>query len=100
MYKDIISYTLSEGTSLEHLLEVAGKVRNLWMKEQEWCQGWEITQDVEGNLTDIVYRASKEHADQANKNMATMANAQEWMACYDMSSISSKGVQIKKSFSA
>lgn len=92
MYKDIISYELAEGVSHEHLLEVAKKVVDGWMKQQEGFVKWEICKDKEGAYTDIVHWVSKEAAKAAEAQMANLPNAVEWMGCYKQGSISTKNL--------
>jgi len=98
MYKDIISYELAEGVSHEHLLEVAARVVNDWMKNQEGFVKWEICKDKEGAYADVVHWESKEAAKAAEAQMASVPNAAEWMGCYKQGSISSKNLTTLNTF--
>ncbi len=100
MYKDLITYKLADEITHEHLLEVAQKVRDSRMSKQDWCLWREITTDSDGEFHDIVTWNSKEDAEKANTDMPNADHAQEWFACYDMSSIKSSGVTQKASFSS
>lgn len=92
MYKDIISYELAENVTKEHLIHVAEKVVNNWMKKQTGFIKWEITENKDGSLTDIVYWKSKEDAKNAEQDMVNIPNAHEWFGCYKQGSISSKNL--------
>ena len=92
MYKDIISYELAENVTKEHLIHVAEKVVNNWMKKQAGFIKWEITENKDGSLTDIVYWKSKEDAKKAEQEMVNIPNATEWFGCYKQGSISSKNL--------
>lgn len=92
MYKDIISYELSENVSKAHLISVAKQMVNDWMKKQPGFIKWEITEHTDGSLIDIVYWETKDAAKQAEKEMVNIPNAGEWFGCYKQGSISSKNV--------
>ena len=92
MYKDIISYELAENITKEHLISVAKKVVNDWMKKQSGFIKWEITEHTNGSLIDIVYWETKEAAKEAEKEMVNIPNSSEWFGCYKQGSISSKNV--------
>lgn len=98
MYKDIISYELAEGISKEHLLKVAEKVVNEWMKKQPGFIKWEINTDKNGAYVDLVYWESKEVAKLAEKEMNNIPNGAEWFGCYKLGSISSKNIDLMASF--
>jgi hypothetical protein len=92
MYKDIISYKLANGISKEHLISTSKQVHKEWMSKQPGFIKWEITNDKEGNFIDIVYWKSKEAAQQAEKDMINIPNGNEWFACFETDSISSKNL--------
>ncbi|MFT4834174.1 MAG: hypothetical protein ACI83W_000442 [Marinoscillum sp.] len=98
MYKDIISYELEEGVSLEELKKVAALVSKDWMQKQAGFIKWEITINQDGVYQDIVHWESKEAAKEAEKTMANMPHAAEWFACYKPGSISSKNLTTLASF--
>lgn len=92
MYKDIISYELAENVTEEHLMNVARKVYDDWMKEQPGFVKWQIHRGKDGSYTDIVYWMDEEDAKEAEKTMAGMPHSAEWYACYKPGSISSKNL--------
>ena len=92
MYKDIIGYELAEGVSQEHLIAVAERIVNEWMRTLPGFVRWEIHTNKDGGYTDIVHWKSKEDAMLAEKEMAALPNAGEWFACYKQGSISSKNL--------
>lgn len=92
MYKDIISYELAEDVSIEHLIAVAKKVVEAWMKDQNGFIKWEIHNDKNGNYTDIVYWESEQDAKNAEKEMANIPNAADWYRCYKKGTIASKNL--------
>lgn len=98
MYKDLISYSLAQWVTHEQLATIADKVWTDWMSGQEWCVGREINTDNDGGYTDIVYWMSKDAADKAQEAMWNNPHAEAWYACYDMSSISSKGLTAQTTF--
>lgn len=90
MYKDIISYKLSDSTTEEQLLKVAGQVVNNWMKQQPGFIKWEINAEKDGNYTDVVHWESEAAAQKAELAMANIPNAAEWYSCYKSDTISTK----------
>lgn len=92
MYKDIISYELAENVTKAHLINIAEKVVNNWMKKQAGFIKWEITENKDGSLVDIVYWKTKEDAKNAEKEMVNIPNANEWFGCYKQGSISSENL--------
>lgn len=98
MYKDIISYELSENTTKTRLLEVASHVYNDWMKLQDGFIKWEIHENKQGGFTDLVYWATEAAAKEAEKSMMTMPHAMDWIGCYKEGSISSINVHNIASF--
>jgi hypothetical protein len=92
MYKDIISYELSDDTTAEQLIKIAGQIVNDWMKNQDGFVKWEIHTNSDGSYTDIVYWESKEHAKQAEAAMVNIPNAAEWYSCYKEGTIASKNL--------
>jgi hypothetical protein len=92
MYKDIISYELAAGITKEHLMAVAKKVVDNWMKNQAGFIKWEICENNDGGLTDVVFWESKEAAKNAEKEMANIPNAGDWFACYKSGTITSKNL--------
>ncbi len=98
MYKDIISYELAEGKSEEHLLNIAGKIVESWMKNLPGFIKWEINRGKGNVYTDIVYWQSEADAKNAEKEMANIPNAGEWYECYKEGSISFKNLSLIKEF--
>lgn len=98
MYKDLISYELAEGVSLDQLKSVAIKVHSDWMSKQKGFVSWEINETGDGSLMDIVVWESKEDADLSNEKMAGMPHGGEWMACYKMKTIKSTKLYTKIHF--
>ena len=94
MYKDIITYELSDGTSQEQLLEVAQKVVSNWMKKQEGFLKWEIHTNSNGSYSDLVYWRSKEDAKKSEADMGNNPHGAEWFGCYKPESISSKNLNL------
>ena len=94
MYTDIISYKLAEGVSEEHLLEVAGKIIEGWMRKLNGFIKWEIHKNTDGSFTDVVYWESKEDAKKAEGEMANIPNAMDWYGCYDRDSIDCKNLNL------
>jgi hypothetical protein len=92
MYKDIISYQLSEHTTQEQLLTVAKRIVDEWMKTQPGFIKWEINVNSDGSYTDIVYWKSEADAKASEKDMINIPNASEWFACYKEGSLASKNV--------
>ena len=88
MYKDVISYELAEGITIQHLLSVVQMVIKEWMQHRPGYIKWEVHRNQNGNYTDIVYWESKEHAQEAEKEMLTIPHLTEWFACYKEGSIS------------
>jgi hypothetical protein len=98
MYKDIISYELSEGTSEDDLLKIAKQIVTDWMSKQPGFQKWEIHKNSDGSYTDIVYWESKEAAKESEKDMVNIPNAGEWYSCYKEGTISSKNLYLVGTF--
>ncbi|MFT6814923.1 MAG: hypothetical protein ACJAZ3_000819 [Sphingobacteriales bacterium] len=98
MYKDIITYELSENTTEEHLLKIAKQAVNDWMKNQEGFMKWEIHTNSDGSYTDIVYWRSKDDAKEAEKDMVNIPNAAEWFACYKEGTLASKNLTLVVEF--
>lgn len=94
MYRDIISYELSEGTSQKQLLEIAQQIVTDWMKNLPGFIKWEIHTNSDGSYTDIVYWESKQDAKNAEKEMANIPNAADWFGCYKEGTISSKNISL------
>lgn len=92
MYKDVISYKLAENVTEEHLLNVAGKIIKSWMSKQPGFIKWEIHKNSNGGYTDIVYWESKDDAKKSEADMVNIPNANDWFACYEEGSISSKNL--------
>lgn len=92
MYKDVISYKLSENISEEQLLNVANDIAKNWMSKQSGFIKWEIHKNNDGGYTDIVYWKSKDDAKKAEADMVNIPNANEWYSCYEEGSISSKNL--------
>jgi len=90
MYKDIISYSLADNISEEHLIKVASQIVNDWMKSLPGFISWEINTNSDGTYGDVVSWETKEAADNATKEMVNIPNAGDWYACYKEGSISSK----------
>ena len=98
MYKDIISYELTEGVSKEDLLKIAEKVSDSWMKHQSGFIKWEIHTETDGSFTDIVYWKSKQHAKSAELSMMNMPHAADWFACYKEGSINARNLTLLADF--
>ena len=98
MYKDVINYKLAEWVTQEHLLKVAKEVYDTWMSSQQWFVSREMHTDEDGEYFDIVTRDSKTSADTSNEDMANMPNADQRFACYEMTSINSKGITVQATF--
>lgn len=98
MYKDVISYELAENVSQEHLIKVANRIVNDWMKPLPGFIKWEIHGNADGSFTDIVYWESKEAVQNAEKEMVNIPNAGEWFSCYKEGSISSKKLTLVATF--
>ena len=98
MYKDIITYQLSNGVNEEQLLTIAAQILDRWMKNQPGFIKWEIHKESTDSYIDIVYWESKNDAKAAEKEMQNIPNANEWYACYKEGSISSKNLEMLHSF--
>ena len=98
MYKDIITYELAEGVTEEHLINVAKKIIDGWMKSLKGFQKWEIHSLDDNSYTDIVYWDSKEAAKLAEADMMKMPNAAEWFMCYKEGTIEGKGLSLIANF--
>ncbi len=98
MYKDVINYKLAEWVTQEYLFKVAKEVYDTWMSTQQWFVSREIHTDEDGEYFDIVTRDSKASADTSNEDMANVPNADQRFACYEMTSINSKGITMQASF--
>lgn len=90
MYKDIITYELSENISQDKLIKIAKQIVNDWMKTQEGFISWEIHTNSDGSYSDIVCWESKDAAILAEKEMVNIPNASDWYNCYKEGTISSK----------
>ena len=91
MFIDIISYQLAEGVTEEHLHSAAEDIIKVWMKQQPGFIRWEINKNTDGDgYQDFVYWKNKDCADEATKNMGQIPTDHPWLACYDMSTVSSK----------
>jgi len=91
MYIDIISYKLAQNITHAQLLEAAQDIHNLWMKKQSGFIKWEINQTTLDNTVykDFVYWKDKASAELATQNMKDIPADHPWLACYDMTSVSS-----------
>lgn len=98
MYRDIIHYQLAENTSEQHLLKVAQKIIDDWMKQQPGFISWEIHKNEDSSYTDIVSWENKSDAKNAEKEMINIPNAQSWFACYKEGSISSSNLTLISKF--
>jgi len=98
MYKDIISYELADGITEDHLLKIAGQIVTDWMKKLPGFIKWEIHKDKDDKYVDIVTWNSTEDAKHAEKEMANIPNAGDWVACYKEGSISSKNISVLDAF--
>ena len=98
MYKDIISYNLGESVSEEHLLNVSSEILKSWMNKQQGFIKWEIHKNSDGGYTDIVYWESKVDAKKSEADMVNIPNANDWFACYEKGSISSKNLSLISTF--
>ena len=98
MYKDVINYQLADGVDEAQLIDVAEKIVHDWMKKQKGFLGWEINQNEDGSYTDIVSWESADAAKKAELAMVNIPNAGDWYACYNVESISSKKLTLKKRF--
>ncbi len=94
MYKDIISYELGENVTEEHLINVAKRVQDEWMKNQAGFIKWEIHTNSDGSYSDIVSWKSKEDAKTAENDMVNIPNAAEWYGCYKEGTITSTNLTI------
>jgi hypothetical protein len=92
MYKDIITYELSDGTTEAKLIGIAKQIVNDWMKNQHGFIKWEINSNSDNSYTDIVYWESKEAAKRAEEQMGNIPNASDWYGCYKQGTINSKGL--------
>lgn len=90
MYKDVISYRLAEGVTEEHLLRVASRILKDWMSKQSGFIKWEIHKNDDASYTDIVYWESKDAAKKSEADMVNVPNANDWYACYDQKSVTTK----------
>lgn len=82
MYKDIITYELAEGVTEEHLLKVATRIIDEWMKKLKGFVKWEINKLVDGSYMDLVSWETEADAKAAEAEMMNIPNAIEWFACY------------------
>ena len=98
MFKDIISYELAESVTEKHLLEVAKRVQEGWMKNQADFVKWEIHKSGNGSYSDIVYWESEEAMKNAEKEMGNIPNAGEWFACYKEGTIKGEKLSLVASF--
>lgn len=94
MYKDIISYELAENTTEQQLLNSTKQVLESWMEKQPGFLKWEIHSNRNGHYTDIVYWASREDAQAAEKEMVNIPNGAAWFACYKEGTIKSENITL------
>lgn len=99
MYKDLISYQLAQNISKEELLTIAKKVFDEWMVFQEGFIKWEINENSQGSFTDIVIWENKESCNKAHQNMSNCKHLNEWIKCYNPSTISNSPLEGISSFS-
>ena len=99
MYKDVISYELTEGTTREKLLDVAKRIYKDWMAKQKGFIKWEIHSNKDGSYTDIVYWESEEAAKEAEKDMINIPYAGEWFSCYKEGTTHSLNLTALETFS-
>lgn len=93
MYKDLISYELAEGVSVDQLKTVADTIVTTWMKKLPGFISWEINRVDSNAFIDIVSWETEADARNAEKEMANIPNAGDWFACYKEGTISSKAVK-------
>jgi hypothetical protein len=99
MYTDVINYKLAAWVTLEHLYKINKKVYDERMSSLEGFIKREIHTDEEGEYFDLVTRTSKEAAEKAYEAWApSNPYENERVACYDMTSINSKGLTCIKAF--
>ncbi len=98
MFKDLITYELAESVSEKHLLEVAKRVHDCWMKNQTGFVKWEIHKNRNGSYSDIVYWESEEAMKNAEKEMENIPNAGEWFACYKEGTIRGEKLSLVATF--
>lgn len=98
MHYDILSYRLADGVTHEQLVSVASRIIDERMADLPGFISREITQDPDGNYTDIVRRESAESAANAEKEMCNIPNANEWYRCYVLDSTSSQKLTVKASY--
>ncbi|MFT5618779.1 MAG: hypothetical protein ACI85I_002014 [Arenicella sp.] len=98
MFKDLINYELAESVTEKHLLEVAKRVQEGWMKNQAGFVKWEIHKSENGSYSDIVYWESEEAMKNAEKEMGNIPNAGEWFACYKEETIKGEKLSLVASF--
>ena len=93
MYIDIISYKLAETIDESKLREAAQDILEIWMKKQPGFLKWEINQNADKDgYQDFVYWQDEASAKAAQERMSDIPPDHPWLACYDMSTISSKAV--------
>jgi hypothetical protein len=81
---------LAKNITQDHLIKVASRIVNEWMKIQAGFINWEIHKDNNGGFTDIVCWKSEKDAKAAEQRMANIPNAIEWYGCYKEDTITSK----------
>ena len=93
MYIDIISYKLSENSDEDKLYTAAQDILKIWMKKQPGFLKWEINRNTDKDgYQDFVYWQDEASAKAAQQRMGDIPPDHPWMACYDMSTVSSKAV--------
>ncbi len=91
MYIDLIRYNLAAGITSDMLRDAAENILESWMKKQPGFIRWEITCIEEGKpCLDLVYWKDQASAEAATKNMGQIPPDHPWLACYDMTSITSE----------
>lgn len=82
MHKDLITYELAQNVTEDHLLKVANRIINEWMKHLPGFISWEICKSSNGSYTDIVCWENEATAKAAEPKMREIPNGHEWFACY------------------
>ena len=98
MYRDIITYELTEGITKDHLLDVAQDIIDAWMKNLPGFISWEIHVSEDDKYTDIVSWKSKVDTKNAELEMMKIPNVGNWFACYKEGSINSVALKSVKRF--
>jgi len=79
-------------------MDVGARIVKEWMCGLPGFISWSIHQDQEGNYTDIVRWESAEAAAEAHKRMADIPGAEQWYACYEPGSITTRTLTKLKQF--